>query len=193
MKLLIIFVFGIVSCGWAYAQSNNIYIEQIGSNNAFAVSQTGNGHLAVIKSGLGGSVDVSSVTVTQQGAGTKTTMVELTTGYSNSIAISQDGNGQHNATVQNYAGSANSIAITQTGNANNTFTVIGNAGTTNNANSINATQGGGVGADKTFTLNMNGTTGANVTVQQTNPTQPNNGSMSIQCFSSCGSYSYIRQ
>jgi hypothetical protein len=59
---------------------------------------------------------------------------------------------------------------------------------------VNATQSGGVGADKSFSLNMNGTTGATVTVQQTNPTQSNSGSMSISCTSgSCGGYSYIRQ
>jgi len=195
MKLLKIFLIVVCTtiCNQSYSQSSHIYIEQIGSNNTFEVSQTGFGHLASIKAGLEGSVDTSSVSVTQQGAGAKSAIIELTNGYSNSLSITQEGAGQHSATVQNYAGSANSISITQTGNANNTFTVIGAAGTINNANTINATQSGGVGADKAFTLNMNGTTGANVTVQQTNPTQSNSGSMSIQCFGGCGSYSYIRQ
>ena len=51
---------------------------------------------------------------------------------------------------------------------------------------------GGLGADKTFNLLLNGASGAGVTVTQTNPTQANQGSMSIQC-NPCGSYSYIRQ
>jgi len=90
-------------------------------------------------------------------------------------------------------GSANSISISQSGASNNTFNVIGGAGTTNNANTVTATQSGTAGADKSFTLNLNGTNGATVNVLQTNPLQSNTGSMSIQCASSCGTWSYIRQ
>jgi len=212
MKLIValFLVAGLANCGKLHAQalnpnyvipgtvvlapmSNSIYIEQIGTNNNFKVNQDGNGQSATIKTGANGSVDNSSISITQQGIGSKTANVELTNGYSNSVTINQDGNGQHSATVQNYTGSANSISISQTGASNNSFSVIGGAGTGNNANVINATQNGGVGADKSFVLNMNGTTGANVTVQQTNPTQPNSGSMSISCVSgACGNYSYIR-
>lgn len=194
MKLIAILflVAGLSNCSKTHAQTNNIYIEQVGSGNMFAVSQDGGGHTATIKTGLGGSVDVSSINISQQGIGVKTATVELVSGYSNSVTVNQDGNGQHSATVQNYTGSANTISITQTGSANNSFSVIGGTGTTNNANNINVTQSGNVGADKLFTLNMNGTNGATVTVQQTNPTQSNSGSMSIQCFSNCTGYSYIR-
>ena len=195
MKLLVILflVAGLANCGKIHAQTSSIYIEQIGANNTFTVNQDGSGHSASIKTGLGGSVDTSSVSITQQGTGSKTASVELTSGYSNSVTINQDGTGQHSTNVQNYTGSANSISISQTGAANNTFNVIGGTGSINNANTISATQSGNAGADKSFTLNMNGTTGAAVTVQQTNPTQSNSGSMSINCVSgACGSYSYIR-
>jgi hypothetical protein len=173
-----------------YAQSNYMYIEQVGSSNQFTLSQDGSGHSATLNLGLSGGLDTSTINVTQQGLGTKTTNIELTSGYSNSVSINQDGNGSHSATIQSFAGSANNISINQSGSSNNTFTLVGSG--SNNANNINATQSGSIGADKSFTLNMNSTNGATVTIQQTNTTTPNTGSMSISCYSGCGSYSYIR-
>lgn len=196
MKLIIIafVVAGLANCGQSHAQNNAIYIDQVGSSNQLTVSQQGQGHTSTLTMGKEGSVDSSSVSVTQQGTGAKTATVELPSGYSNTIGITQDGSGQHTTSILNFTGSANSVSVSQTGAANNTFTVVGGQGTTNSANTITATQSGNAGADKAFTLNMNGTTGASVTVQQTNPTQSNSGSMSINCVSgSCGAYSYIRQ
>jgi hypothetical protein len=66
---------------------------------------------------------------------------------------------------------------------------VSGANTNNVNNTISATQSGS--AQKDFTLNMNGSNGATVTVQQTNPAQANTGSMTIQC-TTCGAYSYIR-
>jgi len=196
MKLIIIafLVAGLGYCTKTHAQNNAIYIDQVGSSNQLTVSQQGIGHSATITMGKEASVDSSSVSVTQQGTGAKTATVELPSGFNNTVGITQDGSGQHTTSILNFTGSANSVSVSQTGAANNTFTVVGGQGTTNSANTITATQTGNAGADKAFTLNMNGTVGASVTVQQTNPTQPNSGSMSINCVSgSCGAYSYIRQ
>ena len=82
------------------------------------------------------------------------------------------------------------LPICQIGAGNHSMTVTGGVGTTNSGDTINATQSGS--GDKTFQLNLNGTTGATVNVQQTNPTTPNSGSMTIQCIT-CGTYNYIRQ
>ena len=86
-------------------------------------------------------------------------------------------------------GNANSITSNQTGPGNHTLSVLGQSGTANNGNTITSTQSGS--GDKSFALGLNGTAGATVTIQQTNPAQANTGSMSIQC-TTCGSYSYIR-
>ena len=100
--------------------------------------------------------------------------------------------GNHTANIQNLNGNANNIGITQTGAGTHSMTITGGTGTTNSNNTIDVTQSGGVGADKTYNLWLNGATGAGVTVQQTNPTQSNQGSMNIQC-NPCGSgWSYIR-
>jgi hypothetical protein len=86
--------------------------------------------------------------------------------------------------------SGNLITVDQSGSANHTFNITSGANTTNINNTITATQSGS--AQKEFTLNMNGTNGAQVTVQQTNPAQANTGSMTIQC-TTCGAYNYVRQ
>jgi hypothetical protein len=103
----------------------------------------------------------------------------------------QDGSGNHTAAIQNLNGAANNINFSQTGAGNHSMTITGVAGTTNSGDVITSTQSGGAGADKSFQLNLNGTSGAVVNVQQTNPTTPNAGSMTIQCVT-CGTYNYIR-
>jgi hypothetical protein len=97
--------------------------------------------------------------------------------------------GNHTTTIQNLVGNANSINSNQTGSGNHTLSILGQLGTTNSGNTISSIQSGS--GDKSFALGLNGTAGATVTIQQTNPAQANTGSMAIQC-TTCGSYSYVR-
>ena len=65
-------------------------------------------------------------------------------------------------------------------------------GATNNNNTASITQAGGVGANKQFTLQLNGS-GIGATVVQDNATTPDSSSMSITCLTPpCGGYSYIK-
>ena len=100
----------------------------------------------------------------------------------------QDGVGNHTATIQNLTGNSNSITANQTGTGNHTLSITGQSNTANSGNNITATQSGA--GDKSFGLNLNGTAGATVVIQQTT-SSANTGAMSIQC-TTCGSYSYIR-
>ena len=176
-----------------FAADNTIYIEQAGSNNTFAITQEGTGHSVSITTGTVSDVDYSYFTVTQQGSGSKTASITVPSGINNSINISQDGTGSHTASILNLNGSANQLSISQSGAGNHSFSVVGTAGTTNDANVLNAQQSGGSGADKTFNLWLNGATGANITVQQTNATQANQGGMSVTCMpGTCGNWSYVR-
>ena len=181
--LLLLLSFG------AYAD-NSINIEQIGDNNQYTIHQEYNGKTTNIILGKIAPSDNNTISITQQDTGSHSASVELPNGINNGVSIVQSGSGNQTTSIQNFIGSSNNISINQSGSSNNTFNVIGT--NTNNANTISATQSGITGADKSFTLNMNGTNGANVTVQQTNPTQSNVGSMSIQCYTGCSNYSYIR-
>jgi len=194
MKLLIIFFLlaGLGHCSYTKAGDNIVTIDQIGNNNQYNIKQNYSGNFVDIAVGKEGSGDNNVIGVTQDGFGQQTANIKIPNGFNNTVSVTQNGVGNMVATVQNLNGSANNITINQSGASNNTMNIIGGTGTTNNANTINATQSGNAGADKSFTLNMNGTNGANVTIQQTNPTQSNTGSMSIQCYTNCGSYSYIR-
>jgi hypothetical protein len=100
--------------------------------------------------------------------------------------------GNHTASIQNFIGSGNQVNVNQTGSGNHTFTATNPWNATNNGNTINATQSGGAGADKTFNLYFSGANNAGVTIQQTNPTTPDQAGMNIQC-NPCGSgWSYIK-
>ena len=194
MKLITILflVAGIGSCSQAHAD-NLISIDQIGTNNTVIVNQDGTTQTTVnLTVGKDSAVDNSYFNITQQGTGTKTATVDMPSGYNNSAVMFQDGAGNHTAAIQNLNGAANNMNFSQTGAGNHSITVTGAAGTTNSGDTVTATQSGGTGADKSFQLNLNGTSGATVNVQQTNPTTPNSGSMSIQCIT-CGTYNYIRQ
>ena len=171
---------------------NQISIDQIGSYNTVIVTQDGTTQSATVSLGKTSSVDNTYVNITQQGTGNKTAGVEIPSGYNNSVVMFQDGAGNHTAAIQNLNGAANNISFSQTGSGNHSMTVTGGQGTTNSGNTIDATQSGGAGADKSFQLNLNGTSGATVNVLQTNPTQSNSGSMTIQCVT-CGTYNYTRQ
>ena len=193
MKLITILflVAGLGSCFQARAD-NLISIDQIGTNNTVIVNQDGTTQTVKLTVGKDSAVDNSYFNITQQGTGTKTATVDMPSGYNNSAVMFQDGAGNHTAAIQNLNGAANNMNFSQTGAGNHSITVTGAAGTTNSGDTVTATQSGGTGADKSFQLNLNGTSGATVNVQQTNPTTPNSGSMSIQCIT-CGTYNYIRQ
>jgi hypothetical protein len=171
-----------------------IYIDQAGDSNNITVTQRTSAHNATVDIGKSSPADYNDITITQDGIGVKTAKVEIPSGFNNGINIIQDGNGNHYTGIQSLTGNANNITISQDGSGNHMFNLIGLTGTTNNANTITATQSGGTGADKNFTLNMNGTTGATVNVEQTNPITADSGSMSINCLTGfCGTYSYIKQ
>jgi hypothetical protein len=174
------------------AADNTITIDQVGDSNTIYISQDGSAHSATVNLGKTSAVDNTNINITQQGTGAKTASVEIPSGINNGVVLFQDGSGNHTANIQNLNGNANSIGISQTGAGTHSMTITGGTGTTNSNNTIDVTQSGGVGADKTFNLWLNGASGAGVTVQQTNPTQSNQGSMNIQC-NPCGSgWSYIR-
>jgi hypothetical protein len=177
----------LIARAWA---DNQISIDQIGSYNTVVVTQDGTTQAATVTLGKDSSVDNTYIAITQQGTGAKTAVIDMPGGYNNSVVMFQDGAGNHTAAIQNLNGAANNINFSQTGAGNHSMTVTGGAGTTNSGDTINATQSGN--GDKSFQLNLNGTTGATVNVQQTNPTTPNSGSMTIQCIT-CGTYNYIRQ
>ena len=176
----------------AAPNNNLVYIDQIGSNNTVLVGQDGTAHSATVVMGKNSAVDNTYIAISQQGTGAKTAKVEIPSGINNSVAINQDGAGNHYAGIQNLTGTANNVTVGQSGAGNHTLAISGAAGSTNSGDTVTATQAGGVGADKSFQLNLNGTSGATVNIQQTNPTTSNTGSMSIQCIT-CGTYNYIRQ
>jgi len=169
---------------------NLIAIDQIGSYNTVVVTQDGTTQSATVNLGKTSAVDNTYVAITQQGTGNKTATVDMPSGYNSSVVMFQDGSGNHTAAIQNLNGAANNINVSQTGVGNHSLTVVGATGATNSGDTINAIQSGS--SDKAFQLNLNGTNGATVNVQQTNPTQSNTGSMSIQC-NPCGAYNYTRQ
>jgi archaellin len=209
MKLLILSLFVIV-CTNTQAQTivgvnfdgtaiyapvggNFIHIDQVGSNNTTTVTQDGDGHSAVVTAGSGTSpVEYNMFSITQTG-GAKTAGIDLRSGMNNTLSTLQEGTGNHNANITNFIGSGNQVSIYQGGAGNHTFNVTNPNSATNNGNVVNATQTGGVGANKQFDLQFNGATGASVTIQQTNPTQPDLGGMNIQCNPcGAGNWSYIR-
>ena len=181
------------SAGVAISAStgNTIYIDQIGSGNTTTIVQDGAGHSASITTGGISPTDYNVFSIMQQGA-PKTASIELKSGINNTFNIQQDGSGNHTASIQNMIGSGNNVNVSQSGAGNHTLTVTNPYNATNNGNTVNATQAGGVGADKTFNLYFSGATGAGVTINQTNPTQPDQGGMNIQC-NPCGSgWSYTK-
>ena len=194
MKLFVfaffVAVFGF--CSKTKAADATVNINQVGSNNVINIEQYNAANNASINLGSISPVDNTYINITQRDSGVKTATVEIPSGINNGVSILQQGTGNHTANIQNLNGSGNNISIDQNGSGNHEFNVIAGNGTTNNGNTINAVQSGGVGADKWFQVNLSGATGATVNVQQTNPTQAQQGSMNIQCSSGCGTWSYIR-
>jgi len=176
----------------AFAADATVNINQVGSNNVINIEQYNDAHNTTITLGTISPVDNTNISIVQRDSGTKTANVEIPSGINNGVTIIQQGTGNHTASIQNLNGSGNSISVDQNGAGNHEFNVVAGTGTINSGNTINATQSGGAGADKWFQVNLSGATGATVNVQQTNPTQAQQGSMNIQCSSGCGTWSYIR-
>jgi hypothetical protein len=206
MKLLILILFPLTVWAQSTQLNPNVYIDQVGDNNTINITQSDGNHYARVAlganlsseswvnannptTGITAGSDANYVRITQQGIGDKKSAVEIPNGYSNSIILFQDGVGNHTTSIQNLTGNANTINSNQTGSGNHTLNITGQSGTINNGNTITSTQSGF--GDKSFSLGLNGTSGANVVIQQTNPNQINTGSMIIQCIT-CGNYSYIR-
>ena len=185
MKIFAFFLFVASSC--VSAQNNYIYIDQVGNNNQVTVTQDGTGHLAAVAIGATLPTNTNDL---KTGYGLGTTPYNGTgTSEYNNVTINQQGVGSHKTTVELPLASSNLINLSQEGAGNHTFSLTATSNTNNINNTISATQSGS--GDKAFALTLDGTNGAAVTVQQTNPTQANTGAMTIQC-TTCGSYSYIR-
>ena len=171
----------------AYAQNNYIYVDQVGNNNQVSITQDGIGHMAAVA--IGATLPATTNDLkTGYGIGT-TPYNGVGTSEYNNVTINQQGVGSHTTTIELPRATSNLITVDQSGASNHTFGVSSTANTTNINNTISATQSGT--GEKSFALTLDGTNGASVTIQQTNPTQINTGAMTIQC-TTCGSYSYIR-
>jgi len=172
----IIFASSILLQTSAYAQSppsygNFVYIDQIGNSNTTTVEQYDNEkkQAAVVNNG-----DNNDFYILQQGTG-------------NHIAAITPSSGAANATNNN-----NNFSISQSGAGNHTASILMMDTTANSNNTASITQSGGVGANKQFTLQLQGS-GIGATVVQDNPTTPDSASMSIQCVSPpCTGYSYTK-
>ena len=185
MKLVAILFLVVSSC--VSAQNNYIYIDQVGNNNQVTVTQDGTGHLAAVA--IGATLPTTTNDL-KNGYGIGTTPYNgVGASEYNNVTISQQGVGSHTTTVELPLALSNLINLTQEGAGNHTFSLTATPNTNNINNTISSTQSGTV--DKAFALTLDGTNGATVTVQQTNPTQANTGAMTIQC-TTCGAYSYIR-
>ena len=184
MKFIIAFLLAVGVC---QAQNTYVYIDQVGDNNQITIAQDGTGHVAAVAIGATLPANANDL---KTGYGIGTTPYNGTgTSEYNNIAINQQGVGSHITTVELPRASNNIITVDQSGAGNHSMTISSTANTNNINNTISATQSGS--AEKSFALTLDGTNGASVTVQQTNPTQANTGAMTIQCVT-CGSYSYIR-
>lgn len=177
--------------GYVWAADNTITVDQIGDNNNIHIQQQGVGHAATVNLGANSNVDYTTLTIMQRGSA-KSAEIEVKSGIVNAVGINQDGTGNHKAAIQNLTGSANDINITQTGAGRHEFNVIGGTGASTSGTTVSGNQSGGVGTDKWFTVNLNGSTGATVNVVQDGNTV-DQASMNIQCLSgTCGTYSYIK-
>ena len=190
--LIILFVATVViASGRVKAADNTIIIDQIGSGNNITIVQDGSGNTASVTAGTTSAVDYNTFSISQQG-NNKTASIELKSGINNTFNIQQDGTGNHAAAIQNMIGSGNNVSVTQQGAGSHILNVTNPYNAINNGNTVTATQSGGVGADKRFDLMFSGATGAGVTINQTNPTTPDQAGMNIQC-NPCGSgWSYTK-
>jgi hypothetical protein len=153
------------------SSSNFIYIDQIGSYNTIFVEQTDSGQkqAAILSNG-----DSNNYTILQSGSGNHTAIIGPVT------------------TSMNSNNSNNTLSILQSGSSNNSATIQLQNSTSNSNNTASITQSGGVGADKQFTLQLQGS-GIGATVVQDNATTKDSASMQIICnVPPCTGYSYIK-
>lgn len=168
-----IFLYLILTTSFAAAQTvtgNQVYIEQVGNNNIVYVEQK--------------DLDIKSASVVNKGD-------------NNDFAISQQGLGNHVATINpsvtTSVNNNNLINIQQSGAGNHIANVLLDDPVANSNNVASIVQSGGVGANKQFTLQLQGS-GIGVNVLQDNATMPNAGTMLIQCLTPpCSGYSYTRR
>lgn len=151
---------------------NIVYIDQIGNNNTTYVEQK--------------DIDIKSALVVNKGD-------------NNDFSITQQGMGNHIAAITPSSNSPNSnnhnniVSIQQSGAGNHTASVLFDDPIANSNNIVSMVQAGGVGANKQFTLQLQGS-GITANVLQDNATVPNTGSMAIQCLTPpCTGYSYTRR
>lgn len=192
LALLVVAV-GLLLADRAWPADNSVYIDQINnsSNNTVTVVQEGTGHQTKIDIGKTAASDYNNVSVTQTGAA-KTASIEIKSGVSNGVIVNQDGAGNHKLDVQNLNGTANNINVTQNGSGSHEMNIIAAPGTTNSGNTITATQTGDAGSEKLFSINLGGSAGATVNVNQ-GGVGPNTSSMLISCMpGTCGTYSFNR-
>lgn len=191
--LYFVLVILLLVVGYAWAADNRIIVDQVGNNNTFNIDQIGTGHQTAVNLGAVSDVDSTYIAIQQKDSGAKTVAVGIQSGISNSVNILQEGTGNHVASVQNLTGSGNNITVNQSGAGKHELNVIGGAGVTTTGTTVSGVQSGGVGADKWFNVNLNGSTGAIVNVTQDNATTADQASMNIQCLSgTCGTFSYIK-
>lgn len=162
---------------FAFAQTlptsgNLVYIDQVGGNNTIYVEQK--------------DLDIKAALVVNKGD-------------NNDFSISQQGTGTHIAAITPSVGATNSsnnnnvISIQQSGAGNHTASVLFDDPVANSNNVASIVQAGGIGANKQFTLQLQGS-GITANVLQDNATVANSGSMSIQCLTPpCTGYSYTRR
>ena len=148
---------------------NFVYIDQIGDNN--------------------------SITVVQQDSDRHRALI-LNQGDGNVLAITQQGTGQHTSSITTLTTANNNnniLSIDQVGTGNHMASILLNNNTGASNNTVGITQAGGVGANKQFTLELQGSR-IGVSVIQDNPITPDSGTMSIQCLTPpCSGYSYSRR
>jgi len=147
---------------------NFVYIDQIGDNN--------------------------NITVVQQDSDRQRAAI-VNRGDGNILAATQQGTGQHIASITTLTTANNNnniLSIDQVGTGNHMASILLNNSTGASNNTVGITQAGAVGANKQFTLELQGSK-IGVSVVQDNPTTPDSASMSIQCLTPpCGGYSYTK-
>jgi Curlin associated repeat len=151
--------------------TNFVYIDQVGSNNNITVEQTGSD---AKKAMIVSNGDLDTYTILQQGSGNHTASISPT------------------PQAANANNSNNNISILQSGAGNHTASVLFQDPASNSGNVASITQAGGQGADKQFTLQLQGS-GISAKVLQDNPTTPDSSSMQIICNQPpCTGYSYTK-
>lgn len=152
----------------AFAQTNIIYIDQIGVGNTVSVEQkdAGGKNVNIINEG-----DANYISILQQGTGTHSTSITSTSA----------------ANTNN----ANSFVVSQSGSANHTANIVlNNSSSGSNNNTASITQTGN--APKSFTLNLTGS-GIGFTGLQDNLNTPDSATLSITCLTPpCTGYSYTK-